>query len=76
VKISIDGKDFYTDDFNEEQLAIANAIQVNTQHINHLTYQLECVRFYGNQLGNKLSGLLASVKETPEKKPVAKKGKK
>jgi len=49
-KLTIDDKDYYTDDFNEKQLAMYNEVTMAQEEMNRLKYTLQVIDARCNML--------------------------
>lgn len=59
AKLTIDGKDYYTDDFNEEQLAMHQEINIAQSEMGRMDYLTKVLQARCNMLG----GMIVEIAE-------------
>ena len=65
-KLTINEKDYYTDDFNEDQMKMYNEINLAREEIGRMNYLMQVLDARCNQLG----GMILQIAETPEEDEV------
>lgn len=60
-KLTVNEKDYYTDDFNEEQMSAYNEITAARSEMQRMDYLMRVLDARCNQLG----GLIVQIAETP-----------
>jgi len=61
-KLSINEKDYYTDDFNEQQMSMYREISVAREEMNRMQYLMQVLDARCNMLG----GMIVEIAETEE----------
>ena len=67
-KLSINEKDYYTDDFNEDQMKMYNEINLAREEMARMDYLMRVLDARCNQLG----GMIIQIAETPAEDEVKK----
>jgi len=65
-KITINNKDYYTDDFNEDQMKMYTEINLAREEMGRMDYLMRVLDARCNQLG----GLIVSIAEQPTEEVV------
>lgn len=79
MKVNINDKEYYSDDFNEEQLALLQQITSHTQQMAPFEFALGCMQAVQQGFSNQLAASLEpptqdeEPKATRKRKPPAKK---
>jgi len=60
-KLTINEKDYYTDDFNEDQMKMYNEINLAREEMGRMNYLTQVLDARCNQLG----GMIIQIAETP-----------
>jgi hypothetical protein len=61
-KLTINDKDYYTDDFNEDQMKMYNEINLAREEMGRMDYLMRVLDARCNQLG----GMIVQIAETPK----------
>jgi hypothetical protein len=67
-KLTINDKDYYTDDFNEDQMKMYNEINLAREEMGRMDYLMRVLDGRCNQLG----GMIVQIAETPAEDEVKK----
>jgi hypothetical protein len=67
-KLTINNKDYYTDDFSEEQMSAYNEINAARSEMQRMDYLMRILDARCNQLG----GMIVQIAETPAEEEVKK----
>ena len=67
-KLTINDKDYYTDDFNEDQMKMYTEINLAREEMGRMDYLMRVLDARCNQLG----GLIVQIAETPTEEEVKK----
>lgn len=65
-KLTINNKDYYTDDFNEDQMKMYTEINLAREEMNRMDYLMRVLDARCNQLG----GLIVQIAEQPTEEVV------
>lgn len=63
-KLSIDNKDYYTDDFNEQQMSMYREIGIAREEMNRMQYLMQVLDARCNMLG----GMIVEIAEAETEK--------
>ena len=70
MKITINDKEYYSDDFNEEQMALLNQITAHQQQMAPFEFALSCMQAVQQGFTTQLAASLEAEEEPePEEKP-------
>ena len=65
-KLSINDKEYYTDDFNEEQMSMYREISIAREEMNRMQYLMQVLDLRCNMLGSMIVEIAEQTEEADE----------
>jgi hypothetical protein len=65
-KLTIDNKDYYTDDFNEDQLSMYSEINIAREEMSRMNYLMQVLDARCSMLGNMIVQIAEQTEEADE----------